>query len=93
VVVAQSRDGLGIRAVEDIHGQRHQATWHTDRLPTPYPCAMRAALRATPPPGLGTVEEVRRLARDMVHRPDYRATVIAHDLDRACKCGPRRWHR
>jgi hypothetical protein len=92
VVVSQSRDGRRIRAVEDINGTRHPATGHTYRLPTLYPCAMRAVLRTTTP-GPSTVGEVRRLVADMVHQPRYRAAVIAHDLDRSCECAPRGWRR
>ncbi len=92
VVVSQSRDGRRIRAVEDLNGSRHPATGHTYRLPTLYPCAMRAVLRTTTP-GPSTVGEVRRLVADMVHRPQYRAAVIAHDLDPSCECVLRGWRR
>ena len=94
VVVSQSRDGLAIRAVEDIHGTRHPATRYTYRLPTLYPCAMRAVLRtgaASSAPCPVTVDDVRRLVRQMIHRPPYRGAVIGHDLDRSCECGARGW--
>lgn len=92
VVVSQSRDGLAIRAIEDIDGHRHKPTRHTYRLPTLCPCAMRAVLR-TVAPGPATVAEIRSLVREMIHRPEYRGAVIAHDLDRSCQCRARGWRR
>jgi hypothetical protein len=90
VVVSTSGDGRTIRAVEDINGRRHPATRYTYRIPTRYTCAMQAVLRAATP-GPNTVDEVRRIVSGMVARPDYRAAVIAHDLDRSCECVTRGW--
>ncbi len=96
VVVSQSRDGLAIRAVEDIHSIRHTATRYTYRLPALYPCATRAVLRTTAPssaPCPATVDDLRRLVRQMIHRPPYRGAVIVHELDRSCECGARGWRQ
>ncbi len=96
VVVSQSRNGLGIRSIEDVDGRRHTVTHHTYRLPTLYPCAMLAVLRTTGPssaPCPATVDDVRRLVRQMIHRPEYHGSVTAHDLDRSCECWARGWRR
>jgi hypothetical protein len=93
VVVSQSRDGLAIRAVEDIDGNRHAVTRHTYRLPQLYPCAPWTVLSTVAASCPDTVDEVRRLVREMIDRPEYRGAVIAHDLDRSCECWTRGWRR
>ena len=89
-VVAQSRDGTAIRAVEDAHGRRHRAGRYTYRLPGMHGCALLAATRDHTDTA-STVDGVRRLVHALIHQPVYRATVIAHDLDRSCCCTARRW--
>ncbi len=75
VVVAQSRDGTAIRAVEDAHGRRHRAGRYTYRLPGMYGCALLAATRDHVDT-VSTVDGMRRLVRAVIHQPVYRATVI-----------------
>lgn len=90
VVVAQSRDGTAIRAVEDAQGRRHRAGRYTYRLPGMYGCALLAATRDHNNT-VSTVDGVRQLVVALIHQPVYQATVIAHDLDRSCCCTARRW--
>jgi hypothetical protein len=92
VVVSQTRDGRTIKSIEDSHGHRHRPTRHTYRVPELCPCAMLAVAH-TGLPEQASVDEVRRLIREMVHLWVYRRAVIAHDLDRTCPCSGRGWRR
>lgn len=86
-------DSPRISTVDGLDGTRHKATPYAYTIPTVYPCALFAAVRADELPSTMTVNAVKAWARKLPRHPAVKAATIDHDLNLSCECFTRGWRK